>query len=62
MEIVVVVETTASGLLFSYFFLITMAADAITAAVDVAAVETITVSGLSAFFSYVAAAVTAAMH
>ena len=25
------VETTASGLLFSYFFLITMAADAITA-------------------------------
>ena len=31
------VETTASGLLFSYFFLITMAADAITAAVDVAA-------------------------
>ena len=49
MEIVVVVETTASGLLFSYFFLITMAADAITAAVDVAAVETITASGLSAF-------------
>ena len=39
-----------------------MAADAITAAVDVAAVETITVSGLSAFFSYVEAAVTAAMH
>ena len=37
MEIVVVVETTASGLLFSYFFLITMAADAIAAAVDVAA-------------------------
>lgn len=37
-----------------------MAADAITAAVDVAAVETITVSGLSAFFSYVEAAVTAA--
>lgn len=57
MEIVVVVETTASGLLFSYFFLITMAADAITAAV-----ETITASGLSAFFSYVEAAVTAAMH
>ncbi len=56
------VETTASGLLFSYFFLITMAEDAIAAAVDVAAVETITVSGLSAFFSYVAAAVTAAMH
>jgi hypothetical protein len=55
-EIVVVVETTASGLLFSYFFLITMAADAITA------VETITVSGLYAFFSYVAAVVTAAMH
>lgn len=51
------VETTASGLLFSYFFLITMAADAITAAV-----ETITASGLSAFFSYVEAAVTAAMH
>ena len=56
MEIVVVVETTASVLLFSYFFLITMAA------VDVAAVETITASGLSAFFSYVEAAVTAAMH
>mgnify|MGYP005834093147 FL=1 len=56
------VETTASGLLFSYFFLITMAADAITAAVDVAAVETITASGLSAFFSYVEAAVTAATH
>ena len=56
------VETTASGLLFSYFFLITMAADAITAAVDVAAVETITASGLYAFFSYVAAVVTAAMH
>lgn len=54
------VETTASGLLFSYFFSITMAADAIAAAVDVAAVETITASGLSAFFSYVAAAVTAA--
>ena len=56
------VETTASGLLFSYFFLITMAEDAIAAAVDVAAVETITVSGVSAFFSYVEAAVTAAMH
>lgn len=53
------VETTASGLLFSYFFLITMAADAIAAAVDV---ETITVSGLYAFFSYVAAVVTAAVH
>ena len=39
-----------------------VAADAITAAVDVAAVETITASGLSAFFSYVEAAVTAAMH
>lgn len=60
MEIVVL--TTAYGLLFFYFFLITMAADAITAAVDVAAVETITVSGLSAFFSYVEPAVTAAMH
>lgn len=59
MEIVVVVETTASGLLFSYFFSITMAADAIAAAVDV---ETITVSGLYAFFSYVAAVVTAAVH
>ena len=35
MEIVVL--TTAYGLLFFYFFLITMAADAITAAVDVAA-------------------------
>lgn len=62
MEIVVVVETTASGLLFSYFFLITMAVDAIVAAVDVAAMETITVSGLYAFFSYVAAVVTAAVH
>lgn len=61
-DVEIVVLTTAYGLLFFYFFLITMAADAITAAVDVAAVETITVSGLSAFFSYVEAAVTAAMH
>ena len=52
------VETTASGLLFSYFFLITMAADAITAVED--AVQT-TAYGSSAFFSYVEAAVTAAM-
>lgn len=51
------VETTASGLLFSYFFLITMAADAITAAVDVVLT---TAYGSSAFFSYVEAAVTAA--
>ena len=60
MEIVVL--TTAYGLLFFYFSLITTAVAVIAAVVDVAAVETITASGLSAFFSYVEAAVTAAMH
>lgn len=49
------VITTASGLLFSYFFLTTTDVDAIMAAVDVAQT---TVSGLSAFFSYVEDAAT----
>lgn len=58
MEIVVVVTTTASGLLFSYFFSIIMDVDATTAA-DVAQT---TVYGLSVFSSYVAAAATVATH
>ena len=57
MEIVVL--TTAYGLLFFYFSLITTAVAVIAAVVD--AVLT-TASGLSAFFSYVEAAVTAATH
>ena len=55
MEIVVLI--TAYGLLFFYFFLITMAVAVITAVED--AVQT-TAYGSSAFFSYVEAAVTAA--
>lgn len=58
MEIVVVAITTASGLLFSYFFSITMAVDAMAAVVAAAT----TASGLSAFSSYAEAAVTAATH
>ncbi len=52
------VTTTASGLLFSYFFSIIMDVDATTAA-DVAQT---TVYGLSVFSSYVAAAATVATH
>ncbi len=56
MEIVVLI--TAYGLLFFYFSLITTAVAVITAVED--AVQT-TAYGSSAFFSYVEAAVTAAM-